>query len=293
MIMTARTMIMTIIELPLVSTANPTAHGDMGGDGGDGGGGEGGGREGGDGGGGGGGAGVGGGGAGGGGEGGGGEGGGSEGGGGGSSGGGGVGGRDGGSDGTGGRGGGAEGGGKGGFITISTIHTVRQIRKGTSRQQHQQQTIRRPSEERGHPPIVGIQVNMQDNMQDSMTIHATAKNVFGVEGPLNQLGNGDGGGGGRGGGGLWRRGPQSLQSVPKLQKLYIFPGPPSSQSPSYLETHVSVHCPTVPLSWRRSRTNVSIEWRGKPTRIAHNSLRARPLAGVAGMVVGARAVIIC
>ena len=69
-IMTARTMIMTIIELPLVSTANPTAHGDIGGgrdggDGGDGGGGEG--------------------------DGGGGEGGGGEGGGGGSSGGGGVG----------------------------------------------------------------------------------------------------------------------------------------------------------------------------------------------------------
>ena len=63
-------MIMTIIELPLVSTANPTAHGDIGGgrdggDGGDGGGGEG--------------------------DGGGGEGGGGEGGGGGSSGGGGVG----------------------------------------------------------------------------------------------------------------------------------------------------------------------------------------------------------
>ena len=42
-------MIMLIIGFPLVSTANPTAHGDMGGDGRDGGGRDGGGRDGGDG----------------------------------------------------------------------------------------------------------------------------------------------------------------------------------------------------------------------------------------------------
>ena len=37
---------------------------------------------------------------------------------------------------------------------------------------------------------------------------------------------------------------------------------------------------------------MSIEWRSEPTRIALNSLRARPLAGVAGTLVGASDVII-
>ena len=37
-------------------------------------------------------------------------------------------------------------------------------------------------------------------------------------------------------------------------------------------------CPIAPLSWRRSSINVSMEWRGAPTRNAHN--RLRPEAGV-------------
>ena len=78
-------------------------------------------------------------------------------------------------------------------------------------------------------------MQMQKN---SVTTHATASCVFGVVGPLNQLGICGGGGGGRGGGGLWRRGPQSSQSVPKLQKLYTLPGPPSSQPPSYENARV-------------------------------------------------------
>ena len=50
-------------------------------------------------------------------------------------------------------------------------------------------------------------------------------------------------------------------------------------------------CPTAPLSWRRSSTNVSM-WRGAPTRIAHNSLR--PEARVARTVVGAMVInLIC
>ena len=74
---------------------------------------------------------------------------------------------------------------------------------------------------------------------------------------------------------------------------------PDSAKPSAVPSAPSSECERMQslisamISWRRSRTNVSIEWRGEPTRIAHNSLRARPLAGVAGMVVGARAVIIC
>ena len=35
------------------------------------------------------------------------------------------------------------------------------------------------------------------------------------------------------------RGPQSVQSVPKLQKLLSEPGPPSSQTPSEAVLHVS------------------------------------------------------
>ena len=64
--------------------------------------------------------------------------------------------------------------------------------------------------------------------------------------------------------GLWLcdddRGPQSTQSVPRLQAVYWAPGPPSSQSPSEAQLHVFEQvCPTVSLSWRRSRTKVSIE----------------------------------
>ena len=64
------------------------------------------------------------------------------------------------------------------------------------------------------------------------------------------------------------------------------------QSASEAKLHVFVPCPIVPLSRRTSRTNVSIEWRGEPTWIAHNNFRTRPLAGVAGRVVGAIAAII-
>ena len=79
------------------------------------------------------------------------------------------------------------------------------------------------------------------------------------------------------------REPQSTQSAPKLQAAYSAPGPPSSQAPSEAHTFKEPHvfeqiCPIAPLSWRRSSTNVSIEWRGAPTRIAHN--RLRPEAGV-------------
>eukprot|EP00900_Chrysochromulina_parva_P003895 jgi/Chrpa1/13506/Chrysochromulina_OHIO_Genome00020158-RA len=50
-------------------------------------------------------------------------------------------------------------------------------------------------------------------------------------------GGGDGGGGEVGGGGgggmsVGIRGPQSVQSVPRLQEVYSDPDPPSSQSPS-------------------------------------------------------------
>jgi hypothetical protein len=44
-------------------------------------------------------------------------------------------------------------------------------------------------------------------------------------------GGGEGGEGGEGGGGCIR-GPQSVQSVPRLQEVYSDPDPPSSQSPS-------------------------------------------------------------
>ena len=75
------------------------------------------------------------------------------------------------------------------------------------------------------------------------------------------------------------REPQSTQSVPRLQEIHWAPGPPSSHSPSEAQLHVFEQiCPIAPLSWRRSSTNVSIEWRGAPTRIAHN--RLRPEAGV-------------
>ena len=76
------------------------------------------------------------------------------------------------------------------------------------------------------------------------------------------------------------REPQSTQSVPRLQEVHWAPGPPSSHSPSEAQLHVFEQiCPIAPLSWRRrSSTNVSIEWRGAPTRIAHN--RLRPEAGV-------------
>eukprot|EP00966_Prymnesium_polylepis_P172549 3990573-Prymnesium_polylepis.2 len=48
---------------------------------------------------------------------------------------------------------------------------------------------------------------------------------------------GDGGTGGTGGmegagGGSWRRKPQSVQSWPYVQSVYVDPGPPSSQMPS-------------------------------------------------------------
>ncbi len=56
--------------------------------------------------------------------------------------------------------------------------------------------------------------------------------------------------------GLWLcdddRGPQSTQSVPRLQAVYLVPGPPSSQTPSEAQLHVFEQvCPTVPRSWRR------------------------------------------
>ena len=42
------------------------------------------------------------------------------------------------------------------------------------------------------------------------------------------------------------RGPQSVQSVPNAHRLYVLPGPPSSQSPSAGYWQVSVQPPPVP-----------------------------------------------
>ena len=52
--------------------------------------------------------------------------------------------------------------------------------------------------------------------------------------PQSAGGRGGGGGGGAlgGSGGLRTRGPQSVQSVPKMQSEYWAPGPPSSHPPS-------------------------------------------------------------
>ena len=46
---------------------------------------------------------------------------------------------------------------------------------------------------------------------------------------------------GEGAGGDEPRGPQSVQSVPREQRLYEAPVPPSSQPPSLGHMHVSVH----------------------------------------------------
>jgi hypothetical protein len=57
---------------------------------------------------------------------------------------------------------------------------------------------------------------------------------------------GRGGGGGRDGGrGGGKRGPQSVQSVPRLQSNHSAPGPPSSQTPSEAKPHVSVQAGPV------------------------------------------------
>jgi hypothetical protein len=45
-------------------------------------------------------------------------------------------------------------------------------------------------------------------------------------------------GGGSGGAGSDIRGPQSVQSVPRLQYEYVAPCPPSSQAPSEAYMHV-------------------------------------------------------
>ena len=60
---------------------------------------------------------------------------------------------------------------------------------------------------------------------------------------------GGGAAGGDGGGGIIR-GPQSVQSVPRLQSEYSAPAPPSSQIPSEAWLHVSVQACAVCSSRR-------------------------------------------
>ena len=63
----------------------------------------------------------------------------------------------------------------------------------------------------------------------------------GSEGGGKGGGEGGGKGSGEGGGGGITRGPQSVQSVPRLQYEYWDPGPPSLHPPSEAKVHVSRH----------------------------------------------------
>ena len=62
------------------------------------------------------------------------------------------------------------------------------------------------------------------------------------EGEADSEGDGEGDGEGEGEGeGDCHRWPQSVQSVPSEHDDHSVPGPPSSQSPSNAQLHVSVH----------------------------------------------------
>ena len=62
-----------------------------------------------------------------------------------------------------------------------------------------------------------------------------------VHAPVPVDGEGAMVGEGAGGDDVEPRGPQSVQSVPREQRLYDAPVPPSSQPPSLGHMHVSVH----------------------------------------------------